>query len=735
MSTDTSLTSESPTRTSPPANDAPVGDDATKEVRLRLSARRAMTPPPLISVPDWADRYRKLAKEAGSTSGNWRTSTVEVARGPMLAPTEPGVHTVTVMCATQLMKTALLENIFGYFAHLDPAPMLLVQPKEDAAEAFSKERITPLIKATPALRKLVGTGKTRSAEETLLYKSFPGGFLALVGAGSPDNLARRPVRVTLFDEIDKYPVTREGDPITLGEERLATFGANWLSVRACSPTVEGESRIEASYEESDQRLPSVACPHCGHRQFLDFFRHVEWPKDGGHKWREAHIYCEACGTQWSEGNRLAALQTVRWHQTRKFYCCGSTHNPLAIYASAWSEGKPEPLAIAWDWWEGPRWAVYRARCPDCGKWGVDNDHAGFQASKLYSPWGRDKPPAIAKKWLDAKDEERKQAFWNTQMGRPYRPRLTKEVKPDVLMERREMWDAEVPDGVAVLTAGADVQGDRVEIEVVGWGRDEESWSIAYEVLEGDPDSPALWKRVDEYLLRRWRRADGREFAIRAACIDSGGHSTQQVYQFCKARIGRSIWAIKGESARGGQRSPVWPNKRPTRKTKASYRPVIIGVNAAKDKIAERLLKDAPGPGYMHFPHDRDAGYFAQLTAERLVLKVAGGQRYRVWQQIDGRANEALDCRVYAYAALASLMHIGLQLNRTADQVGAAITAAQPEKGQQAADQDEPEAGEDGGADDPPPRTRPDPEQNTSPPETARKKVRRRRVARSSWMNR
>lgn len=245
-----------------------------KTERLELSVRKGWTPPPRISVPQWADDFRKLAKEAGSNSGNWETSTVEIARGPMLAATESGVHIITVMCCTQLMKTALLENLFGYFAHLDPCPILLLQPKEEAAEQFSKERISPLVRVTPVLRKIIGDSKQKSSKETILYKAFTGGFLALAGAGSPDNLARRPIRVLLADEVDKYPITREGDPIALAEERTATFGLTWLSVRACSPTVEDESRIADSYADSDQRRASVICPHCGHRQFLDFFKHV-----------------------------------------------------------------------------------------------------------------------------------------------------------------------------------------------------------------------------------------------------------------------------------------------------------------------------------------------------------------------------------------------------------------------------------------------------------------------------
>lgn len=324
--------------------------------RLQLSVRKGWTPPPRISVPQWADDYRKLAKEAGSTSGNWETSTVEIARGPMLAATESGVHIITVMCCTQLMKTALLENLFGYFAHLDPCPILLLQPKEEAAEQFSKERISPLVRVTPVLRNIIGDSKQKSSKETILYKAFTGGFLALAGAGSPDNLARRPIRVLLADEVDKYPITREGDPIALAEERTATFGLNWLSVRACSPTVEDESRIADSYEDSDQRRASVVCPHCGHRQFLDFFKHVQWPKEGDkHLTKAAMIHCECCGAGWSEGERLRALQTIRWHQTKPFECCGSRpYSNFEVFESAvlrnFSSGTGlSPQQVTQDW--------------------------------------------------------------------------------------------------------------------------------------------------------------------------------------------------------------------------------------------------------------------------------------------------------------------------------------------------------------------------------------------------
>lgn len=625
-------------------------------------------------MPEWADRFRVLAKESGNSSGKWRTSRVEIARGPMLAVTEPGVRKISAMVATQLLKTSLIENVTGYHIHLDPCPMLIVQPKDAAAEQFSKERIAPFIKATPKLRELVGKSTTRDAGDTLDYKAFPGGFLGLVGAGSPDNLARRPIRIVMYDEVDKYLPIKEGDPIAIGDERLASFDSNSLSIRVCSPTVTGESKIEKSHEQSDQRRASVACPECGHRQFPEFFRHVEWQggKEGSpHRPETARIYCEACGTGWTEGQRLRALATIRWHQTRRFECCDDLQAPLDAYDAAWHADDKTAVDQVWDWWSTHRWAVYRAKCRHCGAWAVPNEHAGFQAGKLYSPWANDAPPKIAAKWLEAeKDEDTKLTFFNTQLALTYRKNTGKELNTDSLLSRCELWAAQVPDGVAIIVAGIDVQDYRVELEIVGFGRNEESWSIAYEVIDGEFDDPKLQAQLDAYLQQRWHRADGRPFALAAACIDSGGHHTNAVYDFAKARLGRSIWAIKGESARTGQRNPVWPIKRPTSRSKKSFRPVIIGVNAAKDTIRNYLAKDAHGPGYMHFPADRDLNYFKQLTAERIEVKQAGGHKYRVWVLPEGRANEAIDCRVYAYAALHGLMHMGLKLNALADKVGA-----------------------------------------------------------------
>ena len=622
-----------------------------------------------------------LAKEAGSTSGKYRTGRVEIARGPMLSATEPGVRKISAMVATQLLKSTLIENIVGYHAHLDPCPMLIVQPKDTAALQFSKERVAPFIKATPVLRELIGATKTRDAGDTLDYKAFPGGFLGIVGAGSPDNLARRPIRIILFDEVDKYLPLKEGNPIDIGEERLATFESNSLSVAVCSPTITGESKIEVRYNQSDQRRASVACPLCGHRQFLDFFRHVHWEKgsDGKtHKPETARVYCESCGEGWTEGQRLRALGTIRWHQTRAFECCGVLQKPLDRYEAEWGrEAGAGAVDAVWDWWASNRHAVYRAKCCECGEWAVPNTHAGFQGSKLYSPWQNDAPPRIAEKWLAITDEDGKLTFYNTQLALTYRKHMAKQVDGHALLTRRENWpDGYVPDGVALLTAGIDTQDYRIEIEIVGWGRDEESWSVQHHVIDGEMSDPAVRAQLDRFLSQTWYRADERPFTIQAACQDSGGHHTDAVYQFSIENLRRRWWAIKGESAKTGFRNPIWPTKRPSSRSKKSFRPFIIGVNAAKDTVLQSYLPKAePGPGYMHFNGDWDLPAFEQLTSEQIEIKGEGSQKVRKWVPIPGRANERLDCRIYALAALRGLMHIGLKLNREADRVGAEVTVS------------------------------------------------------------
>jgi phage terminase large subunit GpA-like protein len=651
--------------TTPPKAEATAFERGRQAFRReRATAFKAKS---RLTVPEWADTYRHLSKSVGSIGGPWSTSRVEVARGPMMAVTERGVRTITAKTCTQLMKTSLLENTIGFFCHQDPAPMLLTQPKADSVKAFSKERLQPMAKATPVLRNLLGGN---AADDTQTYRSFPGGFIALESAGSPTNLAMRAIRITLADEIDKYEPTKEGDPLILLEERTATFVTNSLHLRCCSPTRKETSRITKSYDESDQRRPYVACPHCDHEQVLDFFKHVNWSKgdDGQHYPFTAAVFCEDCGAEWTEAQRLKIMTTkgsVKWRQTRTFVCCETTQKPVVERRWRWDETNQVGYAL----------------CKQCGKQPVPNTHAGFTASKLYSPFTT--IPELAEKWLLSKDDpETKQTFYNTQLGLEFEQQTVKSMEQHALMERAEVYAAEVPRGSLILTMGVDVQSSgRLEGEVVAWGKGEESWSIDTPVFVGDPAQPEVWAELDRYLHRKFTLEGGGAMVIKACCIDSGGHNTEEVYKFCRPRIGRNVWAIKGANDRPGQKSPLWPipklDRKKTRQT--GYRPVIIGTGSAKEAIYQRLAIEAPGAGFCHFPTPRmierdgnvmtlyNEAWFEQLTAEKQVLEKKHGYSYTRWILPKGKANEALDCRVYAYAALSGLYAVRkLSLDRIAN---------------------------------------------------------------------
>lgn len=641
-------------------------------------------PPPTMNVPDWADEFRYLSAAVGAVGGRWETSRVEVARGPMMAVTEPGVDTISVMASTQLMKTELLTNTIGYYAHLDPSPMLLTEPKDEMANAFSKERLSTMVAATPVLKNLIGDARTRKTDDTLAYKTFPGGFLAMLGAGSPSNLAMRAIRVTLLDEIDKYETTKEGDPVALAEERTSTFVHSSLHIRACSPTTEETSRIYASFLEGDQRKPFVECPHCGHSQTLDFFDHVHWEKDeesGVHQTDTAAIYCEACGTAWSELERLKIATTkhaIRHMQTKPFVHCGVRQTPEENH-KAWRAAVDAEADIippeAWEWDEEHQ--VGYARCRECGESHVvSNSHASFSVSKLLSPFLKNGVKDLVDKWLAARhNPEKKQTFFNTQLGLPWKMDVEKEVGAHALSEKMETYHAEVPSGVVLLTAGVDVQPmgtggtGRLEAEVVGWAPGFESWHIHREVIEGDPAKPEVWNKLDSLLLKSWRTEDGLNLVIRAACIDSGGHNTQAVYDFCRPRIQRNVWAIKGASDRSGQWSPLWPAQEREKKGKryrVGYKPVLLGVNSGKETIRQQLLVEEEGPGYTHFKVGTPNEWFEQLTSEKLVVE----KKVRQWKKKQEHIrNEALDCRVYALAAVYGLIHTRkFSLDRAAEQI-------------------------------------------------------------------
>ncbi|MDH4746856.1 phage terminase large subunit family protein, partial [Sphingomonas sp. CBMAI 2297] len=611
--------------------DASVYADGAAALATALfdARRRNLQPPPKLTLSEWAAEYAVLSAETSAQTGRFRAYAYQI--GMMDAITDPSVSRVTIMKSARVGYTKILDHAVGYFIHQDPSPMLVVQPRVEDAEDYSSTEIEPMLRDTPVLAEVVGDLKGKDAKQKLLKRVFRNGSsISFVGANSPGGFRRVTVRVVMFDEVDGYPVLGagdDGDQIRLGERRAQTFW-NRRIIMGSTPLVKGESRIEKSYLRSDQRRFFVPCPHCDAYQVLEWGGPtvpygMKWDKDEDGKGLAdtAHYVCRENGCIIVDADKADMLDRGEWRATAPF-----------------------------------------------------NGHAGFHIWTGYSLDPNASWPALVTEWLEvAHDPLERKTFFNLVLGEPYEERGERALNEDKLLERCEVWAGELPDGTAVVTQGYDVHPDRVEVETVAWGRNEESWSVDYTVFPGDPNEADFWDQIDAHLKREWRRADGRPFVTMAACIDTGGANTQAVYNFTKARLARRVWGIKGASESSPMRAPVWPTKVPTHRNRKAYRPIIIGTNAAKDSVRARLHLEKPGSGYMHFPADRDRGYFSQLTAERLVDKKGRGRAWKIWECPKGRANEALDCRVYAFAALVGLQQAGLALNRTADEVGAAYT--------------------------------------------------------------
>ncbi len=606
---------------------------------MQAVRRQTLKPVPRLDLIEWADTFRRLSNRAAAQPGRWRTAYSPMALGPTRAVTDPRVRTVTAMAPTQEFKSELLLNAAGYFAHQDPSPILFIQPTDKLAESFSKDRLQPMLEVSPALAEISPDPKSRSSDSTLTRKAFStGAVIDLVGANSPTDLASRPKRIVLADEVDKYPPSagNEGDPLALGEERQSTFW-NAKSIRACSPTRRGFSRIGREYEMSDQRRLHVRCPHCEDAQVMTWDR-VRWDKDehGNHLPETAGYCCRSCGVVWSEEERREAVQAVvtepdfGYRQTKPFHCCGADHKPL-------------------EWKGDEHWTpTGEAKCPECGREAIPTDHYGVNASKLYSM-----TQSLAKtvaKFLRSKDDPSLlQVFTNTQLAELWEEGGVS-IDADSLLSRREAYGEDnMPKGVLVLTCAVDTQDNRLELEIIGWGAGRESWGIKHEVLHGDPAQAKVWNALEARLLRTYHREDGKPMRIEACCIDSGGHHTEKVYEFTTPRWGRRVYAIKGD---GGPAKPIWPKRASRSRTRQPL--FIVGTNAASDQVYSDLRVKKPGAGYCHFAADYDAPFFQQLLAERRISRKINGQMVRAYECPKNVRNEAHDLRRYNHAALKAL---------------------------------------------------------------------------------
>ncbi|MFL6437473.1 MAG: phage terminase large subunit family protein [Terriglobales bacterium] len=563
------------------------------ESKIFERAARALRPPPRWSVSQWADQSpRYLSPESSAEPGPWSTARAPFQRDIMDAINDPTIETVVIMSSAQIGKTEIINNLLGYFIDQDPSPVLVVMPTLEIAHAWSKDRLSPMLRDTPCLRGRVKEAKAKVSNNTMLHKKFPGGHLTIAGANSPSSLASRPIRIVCCDEVDKYPPSAgaEGDPVNLAFKRTTTFW-NRRHIMVSTPTIKGASRIESAYESSDQRHFNVPCPHCNSVQVLKW-RNVTWPT--GHP-EEAIYACEHCGVELTDADK-----------------------PEMLRRGVWVAEKP------------------------------GSSTAGFHVNELYSPWVT--WPQMAKAFLEAKKLPETLKTWiNTSLGETWEQE-GESVDDGTLFGRREEYAAQVPQNAIVLTAGIDVQEDRLEVEVVAWGISEECWSVDYHTFRGNPAMPDVWSELDEYLSRTFEHESGVGLRIACALVDSGGHHTKQVYAFCRRRQTRRIYACKGFAGAG---KPL--AGRPTKGNQIGALLFPVGVDTAKELIYSRLRLTEFGPGFCHFPekHEYDREYFSQLTAEKLKTKYKNGFPTKYWEKTRPR-NEALDCRVYAMAALDAL---------------------------------------------------------------------------------
>lgn len=508
---------------------------------------------------------------------------------------DPSVREIWVMKSAQIGWTEILGNVVGYHMHQDPATMLLIQPTLEMAEAWSKDRLAPMLRDTPALRALIKDPRSRDSGNTLLHKPFSGGALTVAGANSPASLASRPIRIVLCDEIDRYPISAgtEGDPIKLAQKRSATFW-NRRFLAGSTPTVKGASRIEIGFAQSDQRSFFVPCPHCGGEQVFEWKR-VKWPEG---RPDDAFYACAHCDAALTDGDRVRMIASGQWRAT--------------------TEGKP----------------------------GI----VGFHLWEAYSPWRR--LSEIVSDFIAAKDHPELLKVWvNTSLGQCWEDPAAERMLADELAGRTEdypLWSA--PQPAALATAGVDVQHDRLEVGVYAWGPGEECWAVAHEVIYGNPADVRVWAQLDDLLAREVARDDGMQIPISSTVVDaSDGTTTGFVLDYCRQRRRRNILAGKGASQQGkppiGRPSKVDLNARGISVRRgAELWP--IGTDGIKGVLMARLKE----PGMVHFPDALPVSYFEQLTAERLATKWRNGVPYRIWVKDQNQRNEALDCLVYAFAA-------------------------------------------------------------------------------------
>lgn len=543
----------------------------------------------LMNIVEWANLFRYLSAEGSAEIGKFNIKRTPYLKEPLEKFTQEGVKGLVLMMASQVGKSETLNNIVGWIIHLNQVPTLLVQPTESGAEEYSKERIAPMLRDTPVLAEIMNKVK----ENTIKYKAFPGGYISFRGTGAAHKLASKPICFALCDEIDRFQKSKkEGDPLTLIRRRLETFKEDARLFLSGTPTIKGFSPIEDEYILSTQGKWYIPCPECGeYEEFLwDKIKYDEDLKE------EPVMICSICGVSNTEENWKANEQ------------------------------------------KNGKWVH---KYPEREMW-------GYHLSALASPWAT--WGNIVKEYLEKKNDlEKLKAFYNTVLAEPWDEEVKQEIDYETLYNRREKYD-ELPDEVKFIALSIDVQGSWFQLEYVGYGEGHQTWGLGVKRLYLDLSEVSNWEILDEYIEKKFINSKtGRTLDVQVTVIDTGGHFTDQAYDFISPRQAQAVYGIKGMRGNG---TPGFNGSRVTKCGRIDL--ISLGVNNLKGTVYSRLAIDSPRPGYCHFPLDAKRGYdkeyFKSLTAEVKKINKHGNI---VWEKIRER-NEGLDLRVYAEGILKAI---------------------------------------------------------------------------------
>lgn len=559
---------------------------------------KAWSLPPRVDLAEWADEHRILTSEGSSEPGQWRTSRVPFLREIMevLSAHHPAKR-IVFMKSTQVGGTEVGNNWVGYVIDTQPLPMLCVAITVDMAELWSTQRIAPMIHDTKVLREKISPARSRDSGNKVLLKKFPGGLLRFTGSNSAAGLRSMPARYLFLDEIDGYEldVEGEGDPITLVERRTSTFPRHKIFL-VSTPTVLSISRITKEYEGSDQRRYYVHCPDCGGAQYLKW-ANVKFDK-AVRPIKEAHYACEHCGVFIAEHHKTPMLQGGKW---------------IAAH--------PEREIV------------------------------GFHINALYCPVGLGKSWAEMAEWfLTVKDDPTKlKGFINTGLGEAWDNREDQLKAGDIRKRAEDYSLRTIPKGCLILTAGVDVQVNRLAVQIIGWGRREMCWTIDNLEIPGDPAQNEVWQALDAYLEKPIMNQFGVPMRVMRYAVDSG-FLTHEVYNYVRARKYHGAFATKGHSQSGkailGRPTAQDMNFR-GKTLKHGVDLYLIGVDSAKSSLFARISADeslGSSERLVHFSKELPEEYFEQLAAETY------DPEKNKWFKLAGRRNEALDTFVGAMAA-------------------------------------------------------------------------------------